>query len=325
MLKRTITRYAIFVGFCLIPFYTYGQSNDIRSEIFRAYGFCFGQEYHLKEIDRKFPDLRAKVLLAKTEFDSVYGRTCKFFESQFDSKVKESLTENVKQNLNNVVSKTINEADSFLNTVKDRAKGNIPSPTKEILLAYNPVFVQTPEKEFLSGFQKSYQTLGHPKSKGVDFSVKVPQSWFQREGNRPNIIQFFSSKNIDTDASLSLMVKDIPLYNGRKLKNSEAKILFSPDLIKDFADGGEVTESKRMILEGQPAGFIVSDQKVERLDLVLWVRTATYIVFYNNKLIILMGGVSSLDRKELSSKFAITRQLFALIANSLVINDKYKK
>ncbi len=121
------------------------------------------------------------------------------------------------------------------------------------------------------------------------------------------------------------MVKDIPLYNGRKLKNSEAKILFSPDLIKDFADGGEVIESKRIILEEQPAGFIVSDQKVERLDLVLWVRTATYIVFYNNKLIILMGGVSSLDRKELSSKFAIMRQLFALIANSLVINDKYKK
>ena len=85
---------------------------------------------------------------------------------------------------------------------------------------------------------------------------------------------------------MSLMVKDIPLYKGRKLTDKEARIsFFEPDVLRNFADGAKISESDQIVLEGQPGGYLLFDMPIARLSLKGESRMSLYIVFYNQKLI----------------------------------------
>ena len=43
----------------------------------------------------------------------------------------------------------------------------------------------------LSRLMSNYDIFNHPKAKGVNFSLKAPNGWDCREGDRPNIVKKF--------------------------------------------------------------------------------------------------------------------------------------
>ena len=49
-------------------------------------------------------------------------------------------------------------------------------------------------REFLNYNRSSYNTEGHPKAKGIGFTIEYPNSWRAVEGARPNIVQKFVSE-----------------------------------------------------------------------------------------------------------------------------------
>ena len=308
--------------------YSQAESDDatLRKELFSTYGFCKGQEFSLQNISNKFPTLQLQALRVKSEFQTTFGKSCDYIGSLFSEEVRRTLDGKLQQ-FNNIDSLTVETANAFIIKVRERAKGEIDSPWKETLLVFNPDFEENPAWEFSRGFVKKYETVNHPKAKGLSLEIKVPFSWKAREGNRPNIVQFFKGKNGYGEATFAFQVRDFTPPKGMKITQKDLNELFSVKGLKDVVDeNSTLIESKPIVLEGQKGGMIIYDSVAERLDIKLKVRTLTYVTVYNNRMILLQFAVGNTEDKinETVKEFNKNRPLFQLIANSLVILDKYK-
>ena len=46
---------------------------------------------------------------------------------------------------------------------------------------------------YAKGERYKYNSKGHEKSKGLEIQIEIPNDWIKKEGERPHIIQKFSS------------------------------------------------------------------------------------------------------------------------------------
>ncbi len=285
-------------------------------------------------IEKKFPDLAQDVKQAWFAFgSSALGESVKGVEAELSSELGDKWPE-MKDKMSSQMQEMVagqhltrEQATAFLGEVKLRGKGELPDSIRSALLSAHPRFSENPESELTEGWKQTFRTKGHPKAKGVDFSVSFPSSWSNREGNRPNIIQFFQSGAGHGPIMCNLMVKDIPLPAGYKPTSEELKEFFQPNQLKDMVpDGGTFIDAKSIVLEGAPAGMIVSDQTMQRLDLSLTMRMTQFVTIQGSSMIFIQFMVAKIpDSKEslddLQEKYLPT---YRAIANTFVFNDRYK-
>lgn len=309
------------------------ELNRVITEMNRAYGFCVGQSFSLDRMQRDFPELQNAVKIAQYEWSVVFGKSCETIEDKLSRllagnwiPLRDKIQTAGKENLAKTQI-TRESAISFIELVKKRAKGEIQSPVLEILLIFNPDFIANPATEMSQGFKRTFRTENHLKAKGVDFQIEYPMSWTAKEGVRPNIIQKITSDDGSGTSSIMLMVKDIPLFKGRKLTNKEKALMFAPDVIKSFVpDGATFISAKPIVLDAQKGAMLVYDEVLERVDLKMRVRNVQFITTYGDKMIIincLMGGVGETSAK-LNERYKRLEPLFRLVANSFVIQSQYK-
>ena len=203
----------------------------------------------------------------------------------------------------------------------------MPKPILATLLSAHPRFAKNPVLELLSGWKQTFRTKGHPKAKGVDLSISFPLSWSKREGYRPNIIQFFQSGAGHEPIMCALMVKNIPLPAGYELSEKELKEFFQPNELRHmFADGGTFIEAKSIVLEGAPAGMLVFDQTMQRLDITLTARITLFVTIRGKSMILVQFMIPKLPNSKESLDELQQKQLpvYRAIINTLVLNDKYR-
>ncbi len=299
-----------------------------------AYGLELGQQASLELIEKRFPDLAQDVKAAWFAFNSTaLGESARGVEEELSivlgAKWSEYVNEMTTQ-METLVGRqelTRQQAEAFLREVRQRAKGKVPESILVVLLSAHPQFSKNPALELLAGWKQTFRTKGHPKAKGADFSISFPASWSKREGYRPNIIQFFQSGAGHGPIMCNLMVKDIPLPAGYKPTQEELKEFFQPSELKDMVpDGGTFIDAKSIILEDTPAGMLVSDQTMQRLDLALTMRMTQFVTIQGSSMVFIQFMVAkvpdsneSLD--DLQQKYLPT---YRAIANTFVFNDKYK-
>lgn len=262
---------------------------------------------------------------AQAAFDVTFGKSCQAVGSAFPAEIKRGLNSKFDQLLpRSSITETV--ARDFIEKINARAKGEIETPVKETLLAFNPDFRKSPGLEFMRGFTRVYSTLNHGKAKGLHLEIKVPASWMSREGNRPNIVQFFKGEYGRNDPSAVIMVQQFTPPSGARVTQREIDSLFSASGLKSFVpDNAKLLESKPIVLEGQKGGMWVYEMSADRLDVSLTMRMLQYVVFYKNRLIFLQfsaGGTPN-DRSLWTASFEKNRPLFQMVANSLVIIDEY--
>ena len=314
------------------------DTNDAKEprwkQLSLAYGFVVGQQASLELVENRFPDLGIETRKTWLAFNSTaLGESVKGVEAELAKELGEKWPEYKKttaDQLSELIGKqelTRQQATDFLAEVKQRAKGNIPESIRSTLLSAHPGYAKNPGLEIADGWKQTFRTKDHLKAKGVDFSISFPTSWTKREGNRPNIIQVFQSGAGHGPITCSLMVKNIPLPVRHKPTEKELKEFFQPDELKNSVpDGGTFIEAKSIILEGSPAGMLVSDHTVQRLDISLSMRMTQFITIQGSSLISIQFAVArtpslteSLD--ELQKQYLPT---YRVIANTFVLNDKYK-
>lgn len=301
------------------------SDEAVRRDIMIGYGFCQGQKYGLERISSAFPDVKMNLRQSELKFDALFGKSCSFFDSVLSDDVKQQADTFFKNEMAAFPLTSVNVTE-FLGRMQDRANGKIESPFLETLLTWHPDFKDNPDLEITRGFTKTYSTKGHPKAKGLHLEVQVPISWKSREGTRPNIIQYFRAKNGFSDIAFSLMVRDVLPPKGTRFTQRDIDAMFSTRSLRDFVDEGEIlVESKPIVLEGLKGGFWVIDSKVERLDRKIDIRMVQYGVFFKNRFIFLQFMIlnEGKTRSDLLHSFETNRELFNLVANSLVIMDKY--
>lgn len=318
------------VFLALLCLSAFGQNNtsdpEARDrELLRTYGYCYGQQRSVEQIKSEFPSLSVAMFQAQAAFDVTFGKSCQAVAGEFPTEIKRQLNSKFDQLLpRSVITEAV--ARDFIGKIHGRAKGEIETPVKETLLAFNPDFRKSPGLEFMRGFTRVYSTLNHAKAKGLHLEIKVPASWISREGNRPNVVQFFKSEYGRNDPSAIIMVQEFTSPRGVRVTQREIDSLFSASGLKTLVpDDAKVLESKPIVLEGQKGGMWIFEMSADRLDVSITMRMLQYVIFYKNRLIFLQfsaGGTPN-ERSLWTASFEKNRPLFQMVANSLVIMDKY--
>lgn len=310
-------------------------NQNLMMDMSRTYGYYIGQTHVLDLIEKKYPNLKNDVFLAKNEFDLKYLKSIKEIEQSFLKIMTKKQWDEYKVNLKNKIKEqlkydyiTQQESSNFIQEVKTRATGNIESPVIETLLMFNPTYQKNPISEFSDNFFQKYNSKDNPKAKGVDFTVKAPKSWKSEEANRPNIVRKFGSNNgyIVEDKfmeNIMLMVFDLPIEVNSLTPQDIT------DVCNDIPENSILRECKKTELENLPVVIQRIKMNLSRLENSITIEVIQYNIYFKNKLVMIQGQVGTMNdkisEKTLLERFEKFKPVFSYVANSLVINDLYRK
>ena len=305
--------------------------DPLYKDLSRTLGFVMGQRFTLNIIKTEYPNLALLVQVAESEFESSFSNAEKNISYALQEMLEEEYPEFLetleKQGSALISSQQFNQevATNFIAEVELRARGEIPSPILETLLIYQ--FIDWPMEEFTLGYNRVFRTKNHPKAKNVDFQVRYPISWRPEEGERPNIIQKFTSENGRGLEGFSLMVMDIPLPPDYTITEQDLDDFFVESELKGMVpEGGKFISAKPIVLDKHKGAMILCDSTVQRVDMTITTRILMFITIYEKKMIWINCFVSALpgEESELQERFNRFEPLFKMIANSFIIQEQYK-
>jgi hypothetical protein len=250
----------------------------------------------------------------KKHLGSQWGR----FRSELENRGVESLAK---------LSWTQPQAQQFIGEVRERAKGNIPSPTLETLLLFNPIYQKRPEQEFLDGYRYRYSSASEHKARGLDFTIELPKTWLAKEGNRPHVLQKFVSQNGRGPQLVILFVTELALPPGVAVTAADVKEILNPTDIADFLPAGATyIDSGAMTLETLPGFWARYRTTMSRVRNTFSSEWILYGAFYRDKMIQIQAQVltEANGEKVEDGEFSKYETLFDLIANSFVLHTLYK-
>lgn len=330
--------------------YTFAASpkEPLYIDLSKTFGYIMGQRSSLSRITAKYPSLSIRVKKAELEFITTFGVAEKNIKESLRGLLRDKYPEYVsamkKQLDTDIKSQQISQdiAVQFLDEVESRAKGEIPSPMLETLLSYQ--FKERPANEFVRGFKRIYRTKEHRKAKGLDLQIEYPRSWSKREGNRPNVIQFFGSNNGRGPAYALIMIRDMVKDAQGELTREDIKVIMTPEgsrelasemlsenSLREMANEMGMTNVqniniKRMVLDSWPGAMLEFIGDKQRLDITMTMYNRIDIAIYKNYMIFLQCQVAKIPGETenvLKTKISQFAPLFYLMANSLVIQSQY--
>ncbi len=300
-------------------------------QLMQSYGYILGQYYTLQSIKDTHHQLLHDVASVTATFEtSPFGAGAQELERILERDAGDSWP-SIQGRLNDTMQESFKtqkmsweDAKLFLNEVSERAKGNMHEEVRATLLTVNPRYSRSPELEMIDGWRQEYCTNGHPKAKGIDFSISLPLSWSHREGHRPNVVQFFQSQYGNGPVMCSLVVLAIPEESASSEEDmAEA---FHPDALRLMLPAGATFVSATSItMEAQPAGLLVYDLAQQQIDQTLSMRMTQFMTIQEDS-IIQIGFMVSPQRapnKTLDELQDHYFPLFRLIANSYVPHGRY--
>jgi len=301
-------------------------------ELMWTYGYCDTQNYVTERIKQTAPAHAGEVMAAKHRFDAVFGTAAKAVEVELKKlsgkdwpKVRSIAQEsNRKAYANRPFSEQ--EIRNFIEALNRRAKGEVDSPALETLLSYHPAFQRRPHEEMSRGFTKTFRSAGHAKAKGVDIQFKYPASWRPREGNRPNVVQYFGSRNGHGFDAITLTIRTSP--DGKPFSAAEIKETFSYPTLKGLVPpGGTFAQGESVVLDHHPGALVIADFNQRQLNQDISLRMANFYVADGAHMVILQcgtGGPKSII-KDVPARFEQLRTLCLMVGNSVIFPSQYQE
>jgi hypothetical protein len=288
-----------------------------------------GQEYSLVRIEKEYPDLAGRVILARHQFGAAFPNSQAKLEAQLketfgDVKFRE-LAGSIQTKLRETLARqqlTHTMAVDFLDQVKGRSKGVIESPVLEYLLAVQ--YQNNPAREFADGFRQRYQTDGSGKSQGIKVNLQLPKSWLAKDGERPHIVQKWISLNSATFEMIQLIIQDGEGYNPTAQEMQQ--FVASGEVRSAVPDGATYVSSGNFSLEKQTGYWVVMTMPVERAGFTIYQESLMYQMYFHGKAIGILcstGGPIGEPRQKISDAFKQMKPLCQQVLNSLVLPQAY--
>lgn len=175
-------------------------------------------------------------------------------------------------------------------------------------------------------FNQKFDSKGHPKAKGAWVTVRYPQGWEAKEGERPNIVKKFSADYKGYFTTLAVQIKraDAPI-------ESECNSMSVQGFTEVMAEGDnsiKFSRLKKLKHEFKPAFIFDMSQPMQRAGFELNVSNRVMAVCSKDKLIMLWCGNMRIDPKTntLSSSLQeldVMEPVCFEFFNSLVLMDNY--
>ena len=163
-----------------------------------------------------------------------------------------------------------------------------------------------------------YYSDNHPKAKGLNFQVKSPIGFEQKEGVRPNIVQKWDRGSGDNFESFMIIVYEdeyLTEYSIEDYKNTFKDKDTRDEYLSEYPLN--ISNSKYYVIDNYPGVVFEGYQDVERTDK----RIRAYLIQSQ----VVVGKYSFSLQFFTPNKDAIdsNRELFNEIANSIVFPDQY--
>ena len=293
----------------------------------KAYGFLLGQQMTLDEIERRYSNMKAEVLVARVTFEAAFPRVFEDLEAELGVIAgidKLPVRQEQLQSQLDAVRQPVEakQAAEFLEKVRGRARGEgIESEVLAYLLAIR--YARRPVSEFTDGFRQRFQTDGTGKALGVRLALQLPQSWLAQEGERPHIVKKWTS---ESGTGLSVITLDLRDTGGVTPTVEEiADLVKSGEIREMFSSMGTVLDAAPFSIERQPGVFVRLSMIQERIAIQLSSEGAMFQVFFRGKAVGIMCMTSrpELARADTASAWRLLEPLCRQVANSLVLSQVY--
>lgn len=307
------------IAFSLVFGLTYSQnqySDAELNEMFKTYSYYIAQYIAYEEIIAKYPSLKVEATKAQTLWNISFKSSVDHIYTELKSNLGEKFDELEEKIISQGLSQTdfskftYEEAQIFIEEIKSRAKGNIPSPFIETLLIFNPKYQSNPDREMTDGFEKKYSTKESNKSNEINVILRYPNSWKASNGDRPNIVQKFESRNGHGFESALIRIQK----SKENLIDNDHKLFLSEEGLKyQLPDESKILEIKTGLkMDGCPASCITFYKVQEQMNFKIKMISESYFLSYNNYQIMLMFSVGSItdNYDELFSNYLRNKKLF---------------
>lgn len=289
----------------------------------RAYGYVYSQKLRLEYIEKTYPELAHQVDMVRMEFEIKYPKAERKLADAIKGVIPaDEIAARIAPLKSKIVGTSRSESEEFLSLVMSRAKGNVENPPLDFMLA--AIFEDSPGREYTQGFRQKYTSVGNPKAKGVDFEMQLPQSWKAEEGNRPNIVQKWTSASGTGLESVLVYVQTIG--SERITKADVDEMLKSGEEKRLLPATAKFVSSRAVTIEAQPGYAIEFDLVQERAGMMTSMRSEQYAVFYGGYLVSLQCASfeGTDDLKKAVASYERVKPLCRIIANSIVFPGRYK-
>lgn len=174
--------------------------------------------------------------------------------------------------------------------------------------------------EFRQRQTATFNSAGHPKANGLEISLSYPRSWRAAEGARPHVVQNFLAPGVP--ANCNLLVRD----GGPGMTEAQVRASVQPSQVAAEAPAGaERVRSQATTIDGLPGTELVFEMTVNRAGMTIHAGTVIFIAAYRTSLIQLTCTAGGADPAGMAARFAGYHPLFRLVANSLVVHDRWRQ
>jgi hypothetical protein len=175
---------------------------------------------------------------------------------------------------------------------------------------------------------QTLDTTGHAKAKGLQLRVDFPASWSLEEAKRPNSVAIAVS-----DRGRGLQNCVLTVHTTEQLgwpagqAQAETKISFAePRRLRRIAEemGGEFLSGGPAAIEGLPSRWVAAVPLVARDGSSNVFPQVSYQVLFRDWLVSLVCGSGAPGREAAVASFKQHETLFRLIANSMVLPQRWR-
>ena len=194
-----------------------------------------------------------------------------------------------------------------------------------IFFACNFVFGQSElVQEILESKTKKYCTKGNEKASDLNVCIKYPQSWIEKEGNRPHVLVKLRGTSKPEMVMISIIKSDKEL--------SEDEKVFTIEGLKSIANESGMTYlsgNTNLKIDGLNAASYEVYLKGKQLNKTVEGYSINYIFFYKNYFIQIQCSISFDEDKTYNitngkDYFKSCLTLFELIVNSTTIVNQWE-
>jgi len=169
-----------------------------------------------------------------------------------------------------------------------------------------------------------FDTKNHPKAKGIWLTVRYPNGWEIKEGERPNIVKKFSGDYNGLFVVLALQIVDVKEPIENECKSTSAR-----DFAEDLKTENQIiTEIRKIKHEAKPAFIYDVRNEMERAGMSISMEHRVMSICYKSTLISAWCSPSKMDyakREIISNSITLktAEPLCFQFFNSVVLMDRY--
>ncbi len=327
-----LLRFLLMFSGIAFPCWTYAALTHTQPSvkaISKVYGFLLGQNFSLTRIERTYPEMAMQVEMARLTFNAAFPDIQKKLEAELVSAINDGNFKKIKteleQKLRDVLSKqqiTPHLARQFLEQVKARAKGDeMELDVLRYLLAVQ--YSANPVGEFSAQFRQRFRTDGSGKAQGIRLGLQLPRSWLANEGERPHIVQKWTSEGGTGDSIVMLDIRDAEGYNPTR--NDIERFVKSGEVHDIVPEGGVFHEAGTFSMEKRTGFWVDMSVRLERAGIRMYQRSRIHQLFINGKAVGLMCmSFSRQDEPQKADAAAkLNKPICQQVLNSLVLDQAY--